>query len=514
MNLKRKARNLKKMMDVGGYDYYKQARKLQKELGIKEKTAFAVVKCIKNAPTEVRDAYMKDPDNYLYTSRVLNQLSEPTDAEKKAECADSISYRLGITKEEAGQLLDHLQEKWGFDYRTIMSNGYYKLTDEKIDQVTKLRYYKKDVEEPTDYFQKYPDIAWIAEKYKLTGAEIIDRKYHKMTPEEIKEHVRLKEASFLKRFYTHANTLNMGIIECDKFEKLRKLKFGETAGHFRRFKHWQRTEENELSFIACSDKEYFLRKYAGNEKREVHEDKEQFMEVFEDKLGRLCWSNKEGATFESFEKLFTSSPKLFVKPLRGRMGKGIYTIDTQENDARACYDEIMRGERVTVETLITQHEVMAQFGCGSVNTIRVVTVYDYGKCNFLYAVIRIGSDKLVDNFHKNGLIAEIDLKTGVIISNGYSLSCQEYAEDKFTGKTIKGTQIPYWDEVIALCTEAATRMKEVGVTGWDVAITENGPILVEGNPSCQLNLIEYIGLNKKEGRRKIIEHLIYFILDI
>ena len=42
MNLKRKARNLKKMMDVGGYDYYKQARKLQKELGIKEKTAFLV----------------------------------------------------------------------------------------------------------------------------------------------------------------------------------------------------------------------------------------------------------------------------------------------------------------------------------------------------------------------------------------------------------------------------------------------------------------------------------------
>ena len=505
MYLNRKIHSLKKFLEIGGYDYYNQARKLQKELGIKENPAFAIIKCIKEAPSEVRDAYMKDPDNYLYTSRVIFQLSEPTKAEEKAECADSISYRLGITKEEAEQLLDHLQERWGFDYFTIMANGYYKLADEKIDQVLKLRYYKKDIEEPADYFKKFPETAWIAEKYKLTGRDISKRGYRNMTPEEIKAQVIEKEAFLMNRFYTDAKTLHKGIIESQKYEKLRKLKFGETSGHFRRLKHWQRTEENELTFIACSDKEYFLRKYAGNEMREVHEDKEQFTEVFADKLGRMCWSNKEGATFESFEKLFESSPKLFVKPLRGKMGKGIYTIDTKERDARECYDEIMSGRRVMVETLITQHQVMAQFGCGSVNTIRVVTLYDNDKCNFLYAVMRIGSDKLVDNFHKDGLIAEVDLKTGVIISNGYSLSCQEYTEDMFTGKTIKGTQIPYWDEVIALCTEAATRMKEVGVTGWDVAITENGPILVEGNPSCQLNLIEYIGLNKKEGRRKIIE---------
>ena len=68
-----------------------------------------------------------------------------------------------------------------------------------------------------------------------------------------------------------------------------------------------------------------------------------------------------------------------------------------------------------------------------------------------------------------------------------------------------GYRLPYWNEVRELVKNVHAKLPDIKSIGWDVAITENGPILVEGNPSCQLNLIEYIGLNKKEGRRKIIE---------
>ena len=47
--------------------------------------------------------------------------------------------------------------------------------------------------------------------------------------------------------------------------------------------------------------------------------------------------------------------------------------------------------------------------------------------------------------------------------------------------SIKGFQIPFWNEIIKMLISAANVVKEVGYIGWDVAITKTGPIIIEGN---------------------------------
>ena len=42
-------------------------------------------------------------------------------------------------------------------------------------------------------------------------------------------------------------------------------------------------------------------------------------------------------------------------------------------------------------------------------------------------------------------------------------------------------QIPYWEESKALCLKAATRVPQMRYIGWDVGVTPNGPVFVEGN---------------------------------
>jgi hypothetical protein len=50
-----------------------------------------------------------------------------------------------------------------------------------------------------------------------------------------------------------------------------------------------------------------------------------------------------------------------------------------------------------------------------------------------------------------------------------------------TGVTIRGFEIPLYKEAVDLCLEAALVEPRVGYVGWDVAITPDGPALVEGN---------------------------------
>lgn len=46
---------------------------------------------------------------------------------------------------------------------------------------------------------------------------------------------------------------------------------------------------------------------------------------------------------------------------------------------------------------------------------------------------------------------------------------------------VDGFVIPYWKEIIKMTKEASKVNDDVNVVGWDVAITENGPLIIDGN---------------------------------
>ena len=50
-----------------------------------------------------------------------------------------------------------------------------------------------------------------------------------------------------------------------------------------------------------------------------------------------------------------------------------------------------------------------------------------------------------------------------------------------TGARIPGTAIPYWQEAVAMCLEASRVVPQVRFVAWDVAITPDGPVFIEGN---------------------------------
>jgi hypothetical protein len=91
----------------------------------------------------------------------------------------------------------------------------------------------------------------------------------------------------------------------------------------------------------------------------------------------------------------------------------------------------------------------------------------------------------VDNLHAGGLACPIDLETGVITAPGYSVYMGEprtHLVHPDSKHPLEGFQMPMHKEAMALVCEAAKRVPQVGYVGWDLAITDNGPVLIEGNP--------------------------------
>ena len=66
----------------------------------------------------------------------------------------------------------------------------------------------------------------------------------------------------------------------------------------------------------------------------------------------------------------------------------------------------------------------------------------------------------------------------------------------------KGSQIPAWEELVYLCKEAASKVKDISYLSWDLAYTEKGWIVIEVNEVGQ-----FIGpqIVMKRGIKKELE---------
>ena len=56
-----------------------------------------------------------------------------------------------------------------------------------------------------------------------------------------------------------------------------------------------------------------------------------------------------------------------------------------------------------------------------------------------------------------------------------------------------GYRIPNWDKVIEGSEKAAEMLPQIRIIGWDVAITEDGIELIEGNHNPDYELFEFLG---------------------
>lgn len=220
-----------------------------------------------------------------------------------------------------------------------------------------------------------------------------------------------------------------------------------------------------------------------NDKKFWHffDNKDEFNQLFSDKIHRE-WLSLRKSDEEQFKAFLKGRGDMICKPLDGSSGQGIIKLTPADySDPHALYERLKAQGIGIIEDCVHQHPDIAALCPTSVNTIRVATLLGDKKEGIVYAYIRIGNGKVMDNVDCGGMAAPIDLETGKIAGVGANKAGESYEIHPMTGKRIPGTQIPYWDEVKKMCLEAMHVVPQVRFVAWDVAITENGPLFIEGN---------------------------------
>lgn len=225
----------------------------------------------------------------------------------------------------------------------------------------------------------------------------------------------------------------------------------------------------------------FVKRLNEKEYWHIFDNKNEFNQTFSKFISR-DWiypiSEKKAETLEFFKK----HNVIFAKPNNGQCGKGIEKINVSEWKAEELYNHLIDNKLELLEEPIKQHEDMNKLNPSSVNTTRMVTVMnENGDVTILATFSRIGNGKIVDNFNSGGMTAKVDRDTGVIIEEAVNKLGEVYEKHPISQTTIKGFQIPCWKEAREMVIEAAKLSPHVRYVGWDVAITVDGPTLVEGN---------------------------------
>jgi Sugar-transfer associated ATP-grasp len=198
---------------------------------------------------------------------------------------------------------------------------------------------------------------------------------------------------------------------------------------------------------------------------------------------------------------------LFVKPLTGSGGSGAERWDRvgprSWSDSQlvlgdsALVDRLRaKGRPMIVQKRVQSHLALERLTSGATPTVRAVTMIDErGDPELVAAVFRMsfGANRTVDNIHAGGLACAVDLdggRLGIASNLGSDARLGWTSEHPTTGARIEGTRLPYWDEVKELSVRAHRLFADRLLIGWDVAIAEDGPILIEGNRGPDMDLMQ------------------------
>lgn len=218
-------------------------------------------------------------------------------------------------------------------------------------------------------------------------------------------------------------------------------------------------------------------------------EKNKFNDLFKEFLGR-DWIDINNVNEQQFVSFCNKYSVVFIKEIEGYRGIGTRKVETKNLNAKELYNELIAdvNSHYIAEEQITQNSELAAFHPWSINTIRIVTVYDTinDEVHIMNARLRMGNKKNnVDNFHFDGIGANINVETGIIDTIGYDTHNNIYIVHPITGKQIIGFQIPYWEECKAFVSRVAKHIPTVRYIGWDIVIQDNGHfLLIEGNDNA------------------------------
>ncbi|HHU84127.1 MAG TPA: hypothetical protein GXZ23_03030 [Clostridiales bacterium] len=259
--------------------------------------------------------------------------------------------------------------------------------------------------------------------------------------------------------------------------------------------------KNRKTFMTMNHNLAYVRSLNDKEAYHYLDNKIEFNKKFSEYLGR-DWIDLSETDINGLQEFCKGKHAVFAKQAQTFGGQGIDKIEiTPDINYTELYQRLTENKQFLIEDCIIQHDEMNKLCPSSINTIRMVTVATNNIPHFMYALVRMGAgDKAVDNISSGGMYTSVNEK-GMLTKPAF---CDKtgiyYDRHPKTNTEFNGFVIPYFDEAVEMCKSAAMVLPNLRYIGWDVAITPNGPVLVEGNNFPSYDMVQnYRHLDGKTG---------------
>lgn len=258
------------------------------------------------------------------------------------------------------------------------------------------------------------------------------------------------------------------------------FKYGAGYYDYQEFEFYNLNKEERKTYLTRTKNNLIIKTYNNKEFFYKFDNKEEFNKLFKKYIKRDYLVIDENS-FSKFQKFIQKHNPIIVKPIDGSGGKGVekYEID-EESNVKALFNTLLIRGQLLIEECITQHEDINKLYADSVNSLRLFTFYDGKNTNVLNSVFKIGNGGVTDNFSSGSMYTFVS-DEGKIMCPAIDQDDNYFDVHPITKEKIVGFNIPMYKEACELVKKASKVVPEIKYIGWDVAITPNGPVIIEGN---------------------------------
>ncbi len=252
------------------------------------------------------------------------------------------------------------------------------------------------------------------------------------------------------------------------------------------FKFYEKSHAERDTWVGTGFKYEFDLIMNPIESRKILQDKKEFNKVYKSfLLHHDCDIKMVSPESEIVNSIFGSdSGKIVLKNSLGQCGKEVEIRSSTEIPVEQLQEYMAVNNFDILETYIDQHDDLKRLSPSGLNTIRVITMVNKDKSVDILGVrLRISVNSPVDNLASGNIACFVNKETGIVEGNGFysDITKESVSIHPITNEKLIGFQIPMFDMVKKKAIELALFKPENRCVGWDIAVTNSGVDVLEGN---------------------------------
>lgn len=207
--------------------------------------------------------------------------------------------------------------------------------------------------------------------------------------------------------------------------------------------------------------------------------------------------------------LWERSGVIYIKNPALEFNAGVYRVETDQADhSSMCevngqswapaqlHSTFGKGFWI-IQPEVKPHQAIRAINDTSLNTLRIVTINTGQSIRLLPGYLSLATGKShSDRWGDGGIYIGVNYEQSRLHQTGYGLDRKgkviTYAKHPDSGILFEGYSLPYITQAIEICLKAHKLFPYHYLIGWDLAICEDGPYILEANETPGMNAIQLI----------------------